>query len=168
MHYTHREHSMLSDSTVAYISVLPFRNDARRCVSWLPLCGVYWADEIPDLLTFGRLPESSRLEILRLFAIRYAIWKNEQRSPEDQAFWDIARKQAPQYAFFQRIEVTPDTIDLQNQIQEQYDAAFEELTSHASQVTVTQKTPHVESVSLAFDLAREAPAKLPWWKRIRH
>ena len=156
---------MLSDQTLAYVSALPFRADAKRCVCWLPLCGVYWADEIPDLRSFSRLPESSRTEILRLFAIRYAMWTNGSLSAEDQAYWDEARALAPNYALFQRTNVTSDIIDLQQQIQEQYDAAFAELASQAKELKITERAPGVESFSIVFDVNQEVPAKPPWWKR---
>jgi hypothetical protein len=156
---------MLSDPTLAYVSALPFRADAKRCICWLPLCGVYWADEIPDLPFFGRLPESSRMEVLRLFAIRYSIWANEPLSAEDQTYWDEARAQSPQYALFQRTKVTSDIVDLQQQIQEQYDAAFTELASQAKKVEISEKSPGLESFSVVFDVNQEVPAKPPWWKR---
>ena len=158
---------MLSQPTLIYLAGLPFRADARRGTSIMPLCGVFWSDEIPDFRSFSRLPEPSRLEILRLFGIRYALWKHEPLSPDDQQYWDAARAQAPNYALFQRLEVTPDVLDLQLQIEEQSDSMFNELASQATNVTVTPKAPGVESVSFKFDVAKNDQAKLPWWKRLR-
>lgn len=158
---------MLSQPTLTYISTLPFRADAKRGISIMPLCGVFWSDELADFPSFRRLPEPSRLELLRLFAIRYSFWKHQPLSPDDQQYWDSAREQAPQYALFQRIEVTTDIVDLQNQIEDQSDAIFSELASQATSVSVTPKAPGVESVSLTFDLANAPSAKPHWWHRLR-
>jgi len=158
---------MLSQSTVDYISKLPFRADAKRAVSLTPLGGVFWSDEVADFPSVGRLPESSRLELLRLFEIRYALWKHHPLSPDDQQYWDSARVQAPQYAIFQRIEVTSDIVDLQNQIEEESDAIFNALASQAANVGVTPRAPGVEAQTLALGLAQEPSPKLPWWKRLR-
>jgi hypothetical protein len=136
-------------------------------VCLIPVCGVFWADEIPDFPAFRRLPESARLEVLRLYAIRYALWKNEPLTAEDQQFWDEALKQVPHYALFQRLQVAQDVLDLQEQIQQSYDSAFEELTSNAKEIVVTQKVPGVESFAVTLEVPPKAPRKTPWWKRLR-
>jgi len=160
---------MLSDSTAAYLSELPFRAEAKRGACWLPLRGIYWEDEIPDLRAFQRLPEFVRWEILRLFSIRCAIWSGSPLKREDERFWEEAQREVPRYALFFRLRITPDDLEMQHEIEQESEAAFADFAAEATEVAVTERVPGVESFTLKFDLSkRDKNARLPWWKRFFH
>ena len=97
---------MLAESTIAYLNALTFRPDANRLTCWIPLGGIYWDDELPDIRLVYSLPEPERSSLRQLIRIRLQIWSSEQLSPADQQFWDEARQQAPQYALFRRLELS--------------------------------------------------------------
>jgi len=52
--------------------------------------GIYWADEIPDILPLQRLAEPDRTSIFHLFRIRFQIWDRKELTLEDRRFWDLA------------------------------------------------------------------------------
>lgn len=49
---------------------LTYRAESKRLVSLMPLSGIYWDDEIPDLRALFSLGEDDKMQYLRLFAIR--------------------------------------------------------------------------------------------------
>src|SRR5689334_11565668 len=65
---------MLSANTLAYLSTLTYRADAKLQVSILPLGSIFWDDEMPPMHEFIRFPETDREEVLRVFALRIKIW----------------------------------------------------------------------------------------------
>ena len=65
--------AMISETTLAYLSTLTYQAEAKQMVSWLPLAGIYWDDEMPDLHLMRTIPENDRHQIYRLFGIRVRI-----------------------------------------------------------------------------------------------
>lgn len=158
---------MLCETTVARLSAFTYRADAKRRFSLLPLGGIFWEDEIPDWLQFRKLPEEDRIEIYRLFSIRYRIWKGEVLSEQDQLFWGAACAQVPDWAFFQRVKVSVDDQLAQGQAERTSEGGFKALFAEADQLTVTEKYPGVQTFSATFDLTKRGTAKAkPWWARI--
>jgi hypothetical protein len=97
---------MLSQAVVDCLSSLAFRPDAERQSCAIPLAGIYWDNEMPDLRIIGKLSEEDRNQVFQLFGIRMKIWDQETLKKEDQQFWDTARSQIPNYALFQRLELS--------------------------------------------------------------
>jgi hypothetical protein len=99
---------MLSETTLAHLSDLTYRPDAKRRVCLLPLGGIYWEDEMPDLRQIMKIPEDDRNQMFRLFGIRARFWKGEALPADEQRFWDTARSQMPSWALFQRQTISVD------------------------------------------------------------
>jgi hypothetical protein len=159
---------MLSTVTLEYLSTLRYRADAKRQVCWLPLAGIYWDDELPDIQHLMQITEDDRNKIFRLFGIRVRIWKREALSYEDQQFWDTAQSLVPDWAFFRRQRVSADDLQLQQQAEQATTEALEAWFADADHAEVTQKDG-VQSFSLTFDLTRKRPAppqKPSFWERI--
>jgi hypothetical protein len=97
---------MLSETTIAYLSTLTYRADAHRQVCWLPLSGIYWEDEMPDIHYLVKIPEDDRKLILRLFSIRVRLWKSRALNDEEKRLWDMTQSQVPSWALFHRQEIS--------------------------------------------------------------
>ena len=78
----------MSETTLGFLSTLTYRADAKRQVCWLPLGGIYWEDEMPDIRHLMNIPEDDRNQIFRLFAIRLRLWKGEPLPDGERRFWD--------------------------------------------------------------------------------
>jgi hypothetical protein len=97
---------MLSQAVVDCLSSLAFRPEAEGQSCALPLAGIYWDDEMPDLRIIGKLSEEDRNQVFQLFGIRMKIWDRETLKNEEQQFWDTARTQIPNYALSQRLDLS--------------------------------------------------------------
>src|SRR5215471_13621503 len=86
---------MLSETTIAQLSALRYRAGAKRQVCWIPLGGIYWDDEMPDIRQFMGIAEDDRDQVFRLFFIRTRIWKGLELSEDEQVFWDEAHARMP-------------------------------------------------------------------------
>ena len=161
---------MLLSETLAYLQTHPFRPDAKLCVSYLPLSGIYWDDELDEPRALFKLPDEARAQLLYLFSLRYLIWSKHSLLPEQQQFWDDALRQAPDCALFQRLEISEEHLRMQQAAEQNADTVFHALESEADSVTITPKYPGFDSYSLAFALTKspgKSPIKPnPWWKRI--
>lgn len=164
---------MLNQTAITYLAALTYREDAKRQVCWIPVGGIYWDDEIPDLQEIWKVPEDGLLQVLRLFSIRYGIWRGESLSGDDQLFWDDARSQLPGCPIFQRLKLSPDDLLAQESAARAGAETFEALSSEADQVSVIEKCPGVEEFSITFDIAKgQGPVSQPkpprksWWARL--
>lgn len=61
---------MLTEATLGFLSTLTYRADAKRQVCCLPLSGIYWEDEMPDIHYLIEIPENDRDQIFRLFTFQ--------------------------------------------------------------------------------------------------
>jgi hypothetical protein len=61
---------MLTENTISTLSTLTYRADAKRQVCVLPLAGIYWDDELPDIRELTKISEDDRVQIFRLFGLR--------------------------------------------------------------------------------------------------
>ena len=68
---------MLTETTLGFLSTLTYREEAKRQVCWLPLSGIFWEDEMPDIHYLNKVPETDRNQIFLLFTIRVRLWKGE-------------------------------------------------------------------------------------------
>ncbi|MCI0352807.1 MAG: hypothetical protein L0Z53_25580 [Acidobacteriales bacterium] len=51
---------MLSEATIGRLSELKYRSDAQWRVCLIPLTGIFWEDEMPDIRQFMALPEDDQ------------------------------------------------------------------------------------------------------------
>jgi hypothetical protein len=108
----------LSDELVRALSEMRFRVEAERRISYMPLGSIYWTDEISEAIDdlFEDGNEARLAPLLRLFAIRGAIWTGAELSEADGTFWDAARAQMPNYALFHRLEVSDDDVAMYREV----------------------------------------------------
>jgi hypothetical protein len=159
----------LSPAALSYLSNCIYRPDAARQVCLIPLCGIYWEDEIPSLFELTRLAEYDRLQIFRLFSIRYQLWDGGTLCMEDQKFWGSARMQVPDTPIFQRITLSSADQSAHTEARQSCEQEFEQFFADADEVTLTDQGSGVQSFSAKFNLAKNEPEstpKEPWWKRV--
>src|SRR5262245_59037808 len=159
---------MLSETTIARLSALTYRADAKREVCWIPLGGICWDDEMPDIREFMHIPENDRDQVFRLFFIRTKIWKDLELSKDERNFWDEARARMPEWALFQRLNVSGEDLEAQDKAERDTDTALEALFADADRVTITERDG-IQSFEATFDLTKEKTSTQktqPWWKRI--
>jgi hypothetical protein len=159
---------MLSDKTATQLSALTYRADAKRQVCLLPLGGIFWDDEMPQMRDFVHIPEEDRTQILRMFGIRLSHWKGETLTESDHKFWDEINLKAPTWALFRRQHISAEDLLAQNEAEEQTARELEALFADADEVTITEKDG-VQSFAATFKLKKDEPAvlrKKPWWKRL--
>jgi hypothetical protein len=101
---------MLSKEALAYLATCTYRSDAKREINLIPLSGIYWEDEFPVFGGKDLVPEDDYWQIMRLFKIRSALWRGERLPEETQEFWDDVRARLPQWALFQRMNVTEEDL----------------------------------------------------------
>jgi len=160
--------NVLAETTITTLSALTYRADAKRQVCVLPLAGIYWDDELPDIRELIKIPEDDREQIFRLFGIRYRIWKGEELSGADRQFWNNMQLLIPTWAFFERQEITPEDRQAQDDTSRSTTEGVQAWFADADEVTVTEKQG-VQRFSLKFDLTKggkTVPQKQSWWERI--
>jgi hypothetical protein len=158
---------MLSETTLGFLSTLTYRGDAQRQVCWLPLGGIYWEDEMPDIRHLMTIPEDDRNQILRLFSIRVRLWKGDRLTVAERQFWDATHSQVPSWAFFHRQQISDDDLNAQGDAERATTDALEALFADAHEVSVSEKGG-VQSFSATFLLTKEQTAeeRKPWWERL--
>ena len=92
---------MLSYQAVVYLETFKYEDSAERMFPLFRDGGDSSHYAIPDLRQITSFSEDDQLKIWKLFAIRIGIWRGIELSQSDQAFWDMAQRQAPDSQFFQ-------------------------------------------------------------------
>ena len=159
---------MLTETTLGFLSTLTYRADATRQVCWLPLSGIYWEDEMPDIHYLNKIPESDRNQIFCLFTTRVRLWKGEVLSDAEQQLWDATYSEVPQWAFFQRNHISADDQQAQEDAEQGGADALEALLADADEVTISENDG-VQNISATFDLTKgQIPPqkKQAWWERV--
>jgi hypothetical protein len=158
----------LYQGALDYLSALTFHPDAEKRVCWLPLSGIYWQDEIPDLMMLTKVEERSRNQIYRLFAIRFKIWADERLTDEDQEFWDSARWDVPSCPIFQRLNPSEEDMRENHAVQSQVEEEFAHLIEDADEATIIEGPDGLQEFSLTFKLNDEtAGSRKPGiWERL--
>lgn len=146
---------MLSQSTIALLSGLKYRPDAKRETCLIPLGSIYWEDELPELVELAKLSDAERNAVWALFAIRFKVWDKEQLSTEEAAFWEAARAEVPGWALFQRIELSPEDRRAREEAEQDVEKQFEAFFGHVDQVQLTDKGHGLQEFSVTFDLAKK-------------
>jgi hypothetical protein len=160
---------MLSEETLAHLSRLTYRLDAKRQVCILPLGSIYWEDELPQIQKFAVFPESDRDEILRAFAIRMKLWDHQSLSDDDRQFWDSVRSAAPSWAIFRRLDLSDDDRREREQTELACAREIEEFLAGADEVTLGEEKHGMQSFSATFRLDNEQSDKFnkqSWWERL--
>lgn len=158
----------MSETTLGFLSTLTYRADAKRQICWLPLGGIYWDDEMPDIRHLMNIPEDDRNQIFRLFTIRLRLWKGETLPDAEQQFWDTTYSQVPSWAFFRRQQISDDDQHAQEEAERSAAEALEALLADADRVSIIEKDG-VQEFSATFDLTkRPTPTekKRSWWERV--
>jgi hypothetical protein len=130
---------------------------------------MYWEDEMPEISELFRLSEDDRMQVFRLFAIRYKIWDGHTLTHEEKQFWDCVRTQVPEAPIFQRLTLSAADKQAHDEARQSCEKEFEELFADADQVTLTDHGTGIQSFSAKFDLTKEEPAPArnqSWWKRL--
>jgi hypothetical protein len=131
---------MLSDPTLACLSKLTYQAEAKSMVSWLPLAGIYWEDEMPEHSYLRTISEDDRHQIYRLFGIRTRIWKRRALSDDQQQLWNETRLRIPGWAVFHRLSISADLQQTQDAAQQDSDKILEVLNEGADEITTRWRT----------------------------
>lgn len=158
----------LGQAALDYLSALTYRPGAARLSSLLPLSGIYWEDEIPDLVRLMHLPEQELMQVYRLFHIRFKLWANEPLSFSDEEFWHDARSRVPRCPLFMRLHPSADDLRANDEAARIASEELAALFKDAAQVSISEDEHGVQRFSATFDLAKQQPSHhpTPWWKRI--
>jgi len=148
---------MLSEAAIDFLAPLTFRATAERRSCLLPLSGIYWEDEIPDFKALLKLPEQDRSLVLRLFSIRFSIWDGEELPEADQLYWDQARLQVPNYALFQRLDLSLEDRRAQDAVLREAIECFDAFFAGADEVKITEDEHGMKSFSATIDLTKDEP-----------
>ncbi len=130
---------MLTKGAIDYLTPLTYLKSAERLSCYLPLGGIYWADEIPDFEVFTQLAEEDRIGILRLFRIRFALWNGHELNDDETAFLEAARKLVPDYGLFQRLELSPGDRLAHEQMEQEVIGFFLDLAGDDGEIVVTEE-----------------------------
>jgi hypothetical protein len=146
----------LTKPVIILLNRLTMRPEARRRVYFpLPVGSIYWEDEMPSRQDKAGLSVAERKAVNRLFSLRREIWHGAELSPEDAAFWEAARAEAPAWALFQRLSLSDDDHEFLKQAEEEGEKAFEMLCAEADEVEITDKGEGCQKFSLIFDLTKD-------------
>ena len=162
---------MLNAETLACLSTLTYRSDAKRQVCILPLGTIYWDDELPEIGKFAAFREPDRNEVLRAFAIRLRLWDHQSLADDDREFWDRLRSAAPQWAIFRRLELSEEDQRAREEAERDCEREFEEILTRAEEVTVGEEKHGMRSFSFTFPLDKDHSDmsdqfnKTFWWER---
>jgi hypothetical protein len=143
---------MLSTNTLAYLSTLTYRADARRQVSILPLGSIFWDDEMPPMHEFIRIPEADREQVLRIFALRIKIWDDAILSEDDQRFWDSVRSATPDWAIYKRLKLSSHDQREREEAEQACAKELEEFLADADEVNLGEAKNGIQSFSATFHL----------------
>jgi hypothetical protein len=148
--------SVLTDAVADVLNRLTMRPDAAR--SWIiffPDGSIFWEDEMPSDADRSKFSATERKMVDRLFEIRRRIWRGAELSPEDEAFWEAARSEAPDWALFQRLSLSDDDRKYLQQVEEEAEKEFQTMCARADKVEVRDKGDGTEEISLTFDLTKD-------------
>jgi hypothetical protein len=146
---------MLSQTAIDFLSPLTYQENAKRRCCFIPLGGIYWEDEIPDLKVLCNLPEYDRSLVYRLFSIRFRIWKGEKPSKVDQNFWDEARLQVPKYALFRRLKLSLEDQQAQEAVERDILEVLDALFADADEVKITRNKHGTGRFSATFQIEQD-------------
>ena len=156
---------MISEDTVALLRTLPRRDDAQRHRSIVPLGGIYWDDELPDVKVLHAAPDHVRNEVFRLFSIRFKLWDQQSLPAVDEAFWADARTKLPQYGLFKRLVLSEEDRAAQEATAAQTFEFFEAMASESDHFSITDNGSGVSQWSATMNVSSRPNRKTPWWQR---
>lgn len=145
---------MLTDKAIEYLKPLTFSEKAERVVCFIPLGGIYWEDEITDFRDLMKMSEEDRDSIYNLFRIRFKIWNGDSLEGNDKIFWDTAITQVPNYALFQRLNLSEEDRAAQDEVETGVEEGFGALFEDADEVNTTEKDGF-QKFTATFDLTKD-------------
>ena len=158
--------SDISDETLKKLSTFTYRPDAEMGCCWLPLFGIWWQDELPEIPFLRGLPENDQKQILRLFGLRQQFWRGEPLSDPDQQFWDTTRSRVPGWAFFHRPRISYEELRIQAEVEQAAFDFVQDQIDQADEAYITEEDGF-ECVQVTFKVKPAADEeKRPWWKRL--
>jgi hypothetical protein len=146
---------VLTDGALRYLRSLRFDPGATRHVSFIPLGGIFWSDELPHPSALLDLPRADKTLVYRLFGIRQRIWADEALADSEQALWHYAKAQAPDCPILLRLTPSPEELRLQRDAEKAADDFVSVLRSEADEF---ESTPE-GTFSATFDLTKNDPDK---------
>jgi len=124
---------MLSEKSVAMLEARTYRADSDWGVNILPLGSIYWHDELPETLDLLKTP-ADMLIIYAMFAIRLKLWDSETLSAQDQEMWDAVRQQVPNWALFNRLNLSEEQRLARESAEKQVEKEIESLSAERGDV----------------------------------
>lgn len=153
----------MRDTTLACLSELTYRADAKQGVCLVPLGSIYWDDEMPQL---HRIPAEDHDQVFLLFAIRSKVWDEVPLSADEKLLWDLALCKAPQWALFNRLALSPEEQEARENAERYCAQALDELFASADHITISKKAGGFQKVSATFRLDKQNKhrRRRSWWK----
>jgi hypothetical protein len=150
------------------MSALTYQAESKRLVSLMPLSGIYWDDEIPDLDALFSLGEDDKMQYLRLFAIRIRLWRGEALNEEDQNLWDTVRTQVPTCPVFMRLEISDEDRKTQREAEEETGEILDGLFGGAQEVTWSDVGSGAKEFTAKLDFTeeRQQARRNSFWRRV--
>jgi hypothetical protein len=134
----------------------------------MPLSGIYWDDEIPDLAALFSLGEDDKMQYLRLFVIRIRIWRGEALNGENQNLWDTVRTQVPTCPVFMRLNISEDDRKTQREAEQETGEMLGGLFSGAEEITWTDVGSGAKEFTAKLDFTEEGQSarRNSFWRRV--
>jgi hypothetical protein len=139
--------NMLSYETKKYLSSLQYDEKAEKICCVIPLKGIYWTDEIPDLGMLLQLSDTVRGEIYRLFRIRYAVWNGVELSSDDARFLEMARLIAPECPIFKRMVPADNDLQAQKDTREEMNDIWKMISDRSDRVEIKDNNDGTQTTS---------------------
>src|SRR5271163_2643245 len=154
--------SALTDVVVGVLNRLTLRPDAARSpIFFIGGGSIFWRDEMPDFDTKRKFSTAEHKMVNRLFEIRREIWSGAELSPEDEAFWEAARSEAPKWALFQRLSLSEDDRECVKRAEEEGEKILEMMCAEADEVKVIEMSDGTQEFRLGFDLTKDRGLRAP-------
>jgi hypothetical protein len=144
---------MLSPEAVALLNGWRFRADAPYRMNIMPFASIYWADEL-NVFEVVKLPESERNQIWLLFGIRSKIWNRKELSPDETVYWNEARAQLPEWALFERIELSTEDNEARLQMDKEIQLELQDFFKDADRIVVEDDGSGITKFTTTFNSAK--------------
>lgn len=120
------------------------------------------------MLDLMKFTEDDRMQLFRLFGIRYKLWDGEELNTEERQFWDDSRSQVPHTPIFQRLHLSAAELKAHQEARQECTEELETFLVDADRVTLKDHGSGVQTFSATFDLTKDqpqVPENKSWWRR---
>jgi hypothetical protein len=167
---------MLSDAAAALLRKCRFRADAQYRICSIPLQGIFWGDEMPDLPDFYKLSRDEQNTVWRLFGIRKKVWDGKELSDDESSLWESARAKAPEWALFHRLVLSDEERVARREMEQQAWEENREFFARADRIVVVDQENGMTQFTATFPVAKssvsfvaeersEIEQSQRWWKK---